>query len=729
VVAGPILLDGSEFILDTSDDPGVPRLDVEQLAAAVRHVSILVVHVETCLRSSEAGPSGSPHPTPVLSRWSDFVGPDQILGELVRTTRRLSELQRIAKVGDWSWNADTGVKEWSEQVYRIYGVDPRRRPPSSSEAMVFYHPDDRPVLSGAVEAAISRGTPFDLVLRRIWPEGETTYVKVSSESRLHPDGSVRQLYGTVQDITESVLRQEALRKSEQRYRNLYCSMNDGVCLCEMVYAGDGRAVDYCFLEANPSFEAMTGITSQALAGKRASEVHSLEHLGALAAVVKTGISRDFTMHFKPGDRQFRVTAQSPGPGRFALIAQDITEQKRAEAALVKAERDYRTIFERAAHGIFQSSREGRLLRVNPAMVQMFGYASSESMTGEISHVGAMLYHDPVDRQTVTFLLNRDGVIRHHRARMRRRDDVRFWVNINAHLVEEGGETSIHGFMEDITGLVQAREEAEMRRQQLIQADKMVSLGVLAAGVAHEINNPNNFIMLNAPILAGIWQDILPILDEATRREGEFTLQGVPYSEMRDQVPQLIGGMLDGAGRIAQIVRGMKDFSRQGRPELDQEVDLDGVIDFSVNLLAAKLKKTAGVRVIRDGSLPRLRGNAQQLEQVVINLLINAVEATTNCVLPIELETRYRAGIGRVLLQVRDHGNGIDGASLSRITDPFFTTKRESGGLGLGLSVSSAIVKAHAGELRFAPTPGGGTTAIVELPCMPGTNGDARDGTE
>ncbi|MBT0892516.1 transporter substrate-binding domain-containing protein [Geobacter hydrogenophilus] len=266
-------------------------------------------------------------------------------------------------------------------------------------------------------------------------------------------------------------------------------------------------------------------------------------------------------------------------------------------------------------------------------------------------------------------------------------------------------------------LSRALEEVQLNQQQLVQADKMAALGILVSGVAHEINNPTGLILLDVPILRKIYNDAAPILEERFREEGDFTLGGLRYSRVRQEVPRLMDEMQDGAKRIKRIVEDLKDFAR--RDDVGgKEFDLNGVAQAAVRLVDTSLRKATTRFTARYApDLPQVLANTQRIEQVVVNLVLNACQALPDPSRGIELETSLDAEGGRVILQVRDEGSGIAPENLSRLTDPFFTTKRESGGTGLGLSVSAGIVKEHGGTLSFDSTLGKGTTVTLSLPVV------------
>jgi len=265
----------------------------------------------------------------------------------------------------------------------------------------------------------------------------------------------------------------------------------------------------------------------------------------------------------------------------------------------------------------------------------------------------------------------------------------------------------------------SEEELRLNQQQLVQADKMAALGVLVSGVAHEINNPNGFILLNMPILKAAFVDALEILDWYRDDLGrDFSLAGLPYSRMRDELPRMLDEMHAGGRRIKHIVADLKDFARREDAPRQDPVDLNAVAEAAVRLVDTSIKKaTQRFTLHLAPRLPKVRGNGQRVEQVIVNLLLNACQALPDALHGIELVTRLDADRCEVTLQVIDEGVGIPPEHLPRLTDPFFTTKRETGGTGLGLSVSAGIVKEHGGRLEFSSALGAGTTATLALPAM------------
>lgn len=268
------------------------------------------------------------------------------------------------------------------------------------------------------------------------------------------------------------------------------------------------------------------------------------------------------------------------------------------------------------------------------------------------------------------------------------------------------------------------DELRQQQLQLIQADKMTSLGILVSGVAHEINNPCSFLLFNLPIVHDACRDSREILEAHYQAHGDFEYGGLAYSRMRDEIPLILDGMHEGAQRIRRIVGDLKDFARQGDADLNESLDLNEVVTKAVRLVDKSIHSaTDRFETEFAPALPAVRGNSQRIEQVVINLILNACQALDGPGQGIFLRTYQAPAANRVILEVRDQGRGIDPASKSRLTDPFFTTRRESGGTGLGLSVSAGIVHEHGGTLTFDSSPGQGTCVTLSLPVLAASGSD------
>ncbi|MHB9012635.1 MAG: sensor histidine kinase, partial [Ignavibacteriaceae bacterium] len=287
-----------------------------------------------------------------------------------------------------------------------------------------------------------------------------------------------------------------------------------------------------------------------------------------------------------------------------------------------------------------------------------------------------------------------------------------------------------GLINDITKLKKAEFTAAIKNRQLKQADKMASLGILVSGIAHEINNPNNFILLNIQLFSKIWRDVTPVLDEYYKENGDFVIAGMLYSKSKGKISQSIDGILAGSERIKNITKSLTEYARADSGNLNEQVDINKVVEMAILITGNLIKKsTTNFKVDYEKNLPLIRGNAQQLEQVVINLITNACQSLEKDSDEIEVSTYFNAERKKVRIKVEDKGSGIEERDLKYIMDPFFTTKRNMGGTGLGLSVSYNIIKSHNGSLILKSEPGVGTMARASFPVSSDDNLISRENNE
>ncbi|BCS89840.1 PocR ligand-binding domain-containing protein [Pseudodesulfovibrio sediminis] len=388
-----------------------------------------------------------------------------------------------------------------------------------------------------------------------------------------------------------------------------------------------------------------------------------------------------------------------------LQARAIEMRRQAETALRESETRFRQFSKATFEGIFVH-KGGVILDVNKAGCELVGLEQEtligHSMNALMPSLAGLNKDEGVQDVRVAELVRPDGETRI--CELRERDT--FF---------KGGQVQVL-VVRDITKRIQSQREAKEKQQQLIQADKMVSLGILVAGMAHEINNPNSFMTLNLPLVLDVWEDITPILEEYYRENGDFIAGGLEYTELRETIPELLSRMHEGASRIRGIVGSLKDFSRNSPDEFRWDIDINEVVRGSLELVGSLVvKSTSRFQDMLAPELPAVTANPQKISQVLINLLVNACEALTGREQAITLHTAYDVGKDEVVIRVRDEGAGIPEELMTKIMDPFFTTKREDGGTGLGLSVSSAIVEEHGGALMFTSKPGQGTTAELRLP--------------
>jgi len=264
-------------------------------------------------------------------------------------------------------------------------------------------------------------------------------------------------------------------------------------------------------------------------------------------------------------------------------------------------------------------------------------------------------------------------------------------------------------------LGKANLELVEKQKQLVQSEKLASLGQLVSGIAHEINNPIQFIQGNLHIFQEAFENIIPILDIYSENRQNLEIARLKYPFFKEHIQVLVNDMDKGSERIRNIIRDLKTFARRDEGRMDEEVDLNEVVRVCTRLVHNKIKHYQ-VEESLDPDLPQLRGSENKLEQVVIATLINAAEAIGE--IPngaIKIITRTEDGGKSVSLSISDNGPGMSEELKDRIFDPFFTTKQRTGGTGLGLSITYGIIQEHGGHIKVDCQVGKGTTFTYYLP--------------
>lgn len=407
---------------------------------------------------------------------------------------------------------------------------------------------------------------------------------------------------------------------------------------------------------------------------------------------------------------------------YVATKYDITTQKKIDFALNESYIKYEElayIFNQSpAIGFLWSADDERSVEFVTENIKQFGYTPSEFYSHNLTFSDIIFPGDKekVNAEIKDKIKNNNERIKQHYRILTKNGEVR-WVDSFSYvrLEDQNSVTHLQGVILDVTEKKLAEEESKLQLEQLMQADKMVALGTLVSGVAHEINNPNNFVLLNIPLIEKIWTNTLPILEKYFEETGDFYLSdNLTYSKVKNSMPLLLSGIHDGSQRIKSIVEDLKSFVRKDISEFDQDVELNNIIKIASSLTANLISKSTDSFKINFSNEPiYVKGSKQKLEQVMINLIENSCQALTDrkqsVSISVKKDTKY------AIINIEDEGKGIEPAIIKKITDPFYTTKRNDGGTGLGLSITSKIIVQHNGSLEFNSLPNKGTVAIVKIP--------------
>ncbi|MFA5182839.1 MAG: PAS domain S-box protein [Syntrophales bacterium] len=480
-------------------------------------------------------------------------------------------------------------------------------------------------------------------------------------------------------------------------------------MVDMVNMLDANGIFYF---VSPSHERILGYRPEEMIGTNAYEyLHAEDKERVVSSFINslaTGIAHEiFRFRHKDG-RYMWLEASSnliyDSQGIFAGVvvgSRDVTKRKEAEERLRESEENFRSIYNNAIDGIFQSTPEGRFLSVNQAFARIFGYASPEEMITAIADISVHYYVNQEDRKRYVKILEEQGSIEGFEFKARRKDGKEIWISNNTWTIYDINDRIIRfeGSVKDIT-------EQKSLALQLLQAQKMEAVGTMAGGIAHDFNN----------ILSSMIGYTELAMCEPDEKERLSDLQQVLRS--CDRAKSLISRIL-AFSRISAVDRRL--------------VDLSNPVREAVKLLRSATPTTIQIRLNIASNDTTAMADLTQMHQVVMNLCTNAVHAMreTGGVLEVNL-TPLDAGQDNaltspdfkpgpyLLLEVKDTGHGMDDTIVKLIFDPFFTTKGASEGTGLGLSVVFGIVKGHDGHITVQSKPGRGTTFSVYLPRIQAT---------
>jgi hypothetical protein len=401
-------------------------------------------------------------------------------------------------------------------------------------------------------------------------------------------------------------------------------------------------------------------------------------------------------------RGFAVRDSDGGIYRVVGFVEDITERKLADEALRDSEAKLRDMFRHSPDIIMTVDSGGKVLLMNRSIPAL----PAERALGR--NALALMPRDL--RQWFRKALKKvfgKGAIRQFQYSA---DDGTYWEGRVVPILDDDGQIS--------AAMIIAADVTEKRNleEQALHNARLASIGVLAAGVAHEINNPNNAIQFNASLVSRAWNDITPILREYSEEHGDFALGGLSFTESCDTYPRLLSEITRNSDRIRRIVQNLKHMSRQDTGKLSEPVDIQQVLEATVMILHNQIQKFTDFFTLEvPDNLPTVTGNSQQLEQVFVNVLLNALQALPDRTRKIQLGAVYDADNNMLLVTVQDEGRGISERDLGRLTEPFFSTRTDSGGTGLGLSISRSIMEKLGGSLSFVSQLGNGTTVTIRIP--------------
>jgi len=561
---------------------------------------------------------------------------------------------------------------------------------------VYTPPDKVKEVFQAYNMVYRAGEPTKLFdMEQVRKDGTRIVVENSIFPLRNESGEITGFRGVGRDVTERKQMEEALRQSGEKYRTILEDMRE--CYFEMDLAGN-----YTFF--NDAQCRTLGYSREELMGMNYRVYvppekwgHAFEIYNRIYRTGEPAEMFDVTQIRKDGKQIFVESSAYPIRNEmgetvgFRGVTRDVTERKQMEEALRRSEERYRTVMEEMEEGYYETDLNGNYTFFNDVICKKLGY-SREEMMG----MNFQAHTEPEDAQKIRDFYNkvyRTGKpLKWFAPPQIRKDGTRVFTedSVSPARNERGEITGFRGITHDITNRKREEEEKKQLEQRAQLASRLASVGELASGVAHEINNPLTGVIGYAHLL--------------------LARKDIPKDMMRDV--EIIN---EGAQRVAGIVKKLLAFARQTRPEqryVNINELINNTLDLQVYALAANNIKVS-LQLGRD--LPMTIADPGQLQQVFLNLIMNAQTAMKLSRGKGKLTIKTEHADNTIRISFKDNGPGVAKENLESIFDPFFTTREVGQGTGLGLSVCHGIVTEHKGKIRVESEPGKGATFIVELP--------------
>ncbi len=414
---------------------------------------------------------------------------------------------------------------------------------------------------------------------------------------------------------------------------------------------------------------------------------------------------------KNGEKSyFEVEAVSivhGGEQAIVVIIQDINERKKAQESLRLSDENLQNVICQMPDGVLIKD-ENQVLFANDSLARMLEYGSAEELKGMMSLDLVHPDYRAASQERTAKLLTHGGTNPLCKYKMIGKEGKVVDMETASLFIEYYGKKAVMAVLRDMT----AQNRIE---RQVVNNDKLATLGTLAAGVAHEVNNPLTYVMGNLTFLQEQVEEV------KTRMHSKGCVDE-NCKKLMAEMSEEITDIIRGSERIRDIVKGLKSFVR-GSEDCVEKVDLNQVIESAINMTFHVVKKKARLEKDMAVNLPTLMVNAGKIQQVFINLLVNAAQAIAGNH-PSENKITVRTGWqdGNLFVEVSDTGKGIPDEVLPRIFDPFFTTKPVGEGTGLGLAVCNEIIRQYQGSMEVRSQVGQGTTFTVTLPLENGLCG-------
>lgn len=604
----------------------------------------------------------------------------------------LAEAQRLSHIGSWHWDAQTDAITGSPELLSIYGFDPATDaiPDFPDQRDRCYPAEDWERINALHQECLRTGAGYEVDVR-VRRTGECIWATMRAEVVRDRAGKISGVRGTLQDISQRKSAEEALRRSQERFRALVRASSDAVYLANADWSGF-RWVDGKELLAN-SDENGEWLKKNVIPEDRSRVQAAIR----AATVGKTMFEVEYRATHPDGGMCWMLTRAVPilnASGEieewFGMIS-DISSIKTAELALTASEAKYRAAIETTADGFLILDEAGQVLEANDSYVRQSGYGNEELRSLALADLCSCDTPEEID--TILDTVRSSGRER-FLIWLRNKSGSTLPAEINISFKQYKTDGRFYIFMQNVEEKMRLEKKAEEQRDAMDSLVKRQVASQTVAAIAHELNQPL----------------------VAASAYGEVALEMARAIEPpMEELAAILEKNIEQVHRAGASLRQLVTFLH--KTEVDfSPLDINKTITKAVAIVRKNGAAPFKAALKLAPNLPKVRGNELQIQKVVINLIQNAIEAMRDAgiasgAISVRLSTSSAGRMAQVT--VSDTGPGLDAQNARKIFDPFFSTK--SGGLGLGLAVSRAMIEAHGGRLWIDPKPGPGATFHFTLP--------------
>ena len=715
---------------------------------------------------------------PYLSTCRQIIGAYAVAKErqkdqarLEQSEKRLSEAQRIARMGNWEWNIADNTLYWSDEIYRIFGLDSRQFKETYKAFQEHVHPDDRAFVKNSVNEALYEKKPYRIDHRIVRPDGTERIVHEQARVSFDDNGKAIRMIGTVSDITDRKERENEIRNKVHElteinslarkvnsvlskehvvsysYECIYSALTPdlvvfylldddrlilhgnqtinpvmtqgmpemkrvGECLCgtavekrESIFSIDIHKDSRCTLDeckeaGMRSFGALPLIAGGAILGVLGIGSLRKRDFSQQAAFLET-LSNQIALGIQNALLYEKVGHQ------VKKLKRHVVEIKNAEEHIRDSKKMLQSVFDGVSDPLILLDEDMTVMMLNSAASKYYKTAFKDAI-GKPCHLAFKGAGNQCEGCQVLSAIKGTEPVSIEREGFMDSERVEQVVTYPLE-VKKNPPGSVIMRITDIT------ESKEMERK-LIQSEKMASLGLLTAGIAHEINNPNSFITFNIPIMRRYVTELLPVLKAHASTHPDFAIAGMSYDEFRDDILELIENIEHGSSRINKTVANLRSFARKKDKIERSWVEVRDVIERAVSICRGEIQKTVkSINIEIPKDLPEIYVDPDTLEQVLVNLIINAAHASDKEKSWIKVKAgTNNKDLNGVIIETIDNGCGMDEEILERVFDPFFTTKQSGSGTGLGLSLCENMINEMGGSIEVESEPEAGSTFRIRL---------------